>query len=92
MYRYYFRVIEPYIRVNADLMDFLISLRTKYRVWLNESSTATTLATLSHEGTLCGVNKDVSICIGNHIHLSPIWGIIVLAIFKIVRGEAKYDF
>ena len=63
MYRYYFRVVEPYIRVNADLMDFLISLRTKYRVWLNESSTVTTLATLSHEGTLCGVNKDVSIYI-----------------------------
>jgi len=30
--------------------------------------------------------------IGNHTHSSPIWEIIVLAILKIVRGEAEYDF
>ena len=33
-----------------------------------------------------------AICIGNHTHSSPIWEIIVLAILKIVRGEAKYNF
>ena len=32
------------------------------------------------------------ISIGNHTHSSPIWEIIVQAIFKIVRGEAEYDF
>ena len=59
MYRYYFRVVEQYIGDNAELMDFLISLRTKYQEWLSEGTTAATLATLSHEGTLCGVNKEV---------------------------------
>ena len=58
-YRYYFRVIEPYINDNAQLMNFLISLRKKYQVWLNENA-MTTIATLSHEGTLCGVNSEVS--------------------------------
>ncbi len=62
MYRYYFRVIEHYIKDNAELMSFLISLRNKYQVWLRESSSAT-IATLSYEGTLCGVNSEVSIII-----------------------------
>ena len=30
--------------------------------------------------------------IGNHTHSSPILEIIVLAILKIVRGEAEYNF
>ena len=34
----------------------------------------------------------IIISIGNHTHLSPIWEIIVLAILKIVRGEAEYNF
>ena len=36
----------------------------------------------------------LAICIGNHTHSSPIWevGLIVLAIVKIGRGEAKSDF
>ena len=34
----------------------------------------------------------IPISIGNHTHSSPIWEIIVLAILKIVRGEAEYNF
>ena len=33
-----------------------------------------------------------TIRIGNHTHSSPIWEIIVLAILKIVRGKAEYEF
>ena len=64
--RYYFRVIERYIKDNAELMNFLRSLRSMYRVWLSESTT-TMLATLSHEGTLCGVNSEVSNTMANFI-------------------------
>ena len=35
----------------------------------------------------CICAKYWTISIGNHTHSSPIWEIIVLAIFKIVRGE-----
>ena len=36
--------------------------------------------------------QSYNISIGNHTHSSPIWEIIVLAILKIVRGEAEYNF
>ena len=49
---------------------------------------------VSYSRSVEGENTDSfgTISIGNHTHLSPIWEIIVLAIFKIVRGEAEYDF
>ena len=87
IYRYYFRVIEPYIKDNAQLMNVLISLRKKYRVWLNES----TIATLSDEGTLCGVNSEVSNAIiqeYQNINLRPIFRVFILqiAFMKCVQG------
>ena len=43
-------------------------------------------------GTCMSTATTCMVSIGNHTHSSPIWEIIVLAIFKIVRGEAEYDF
>ena len=58
IYRYYFRVIEVYIKDKAQLMDFLVSLQKKYRVLLNRNTTAT-IPTISIGGTLCGMISEV---------------------------------